>query len=95
MHHCVFGRDAFRRVALQHLVKQVESELIEAWHQLLEELRLILRVVWLVEGQVLHGRPGLEAGRASALEDLHQLVFVVVAREQRAPGDELCEDAPY
>jgi len=95
MHHCVLCRDAFRRVALQHLVEEIEAELVKPWHQLLQELRLILGVVWLEERQVLHGRPCFEAGRASALEYLHQLVFVVVAGEQRTAGDELCEDAAY
>ena len=93
MKHGVLCGNPLSGVALEHLIEQVDAEFVQPWHHLCEGLRLILRIIWFVEGKVLHLRPCLESRGASALENLHKLVLFVLPGEEWSAGHELCEDA--
>jgi len=95
VHHSILCGDALCWVAFQHLIKEVQTKFIKAGHELLQKLRLILRVIWLEERQILHCRPGFKTRCATPFEDFHELVFVIMSWEERSSGDQLGENATH
>lgn len=90
--HGVLRGDALGRVALEHLVKQVEALLIQGGHCLLQGLSRVLGVVWLVEREVLHGGPEVQSRGAATLEDLHQLIFFILTSIEGSAVNHLRKD---
>jgi len=92
---CLLRGDTLVRIALQHLVKQVQTFCTQG-HLVSKGLglvldRLILREKW----QFFEARPVLLGRGATRLENLLQLFFFVIARKERLVVYDLSEDATH
>lgn len=81
------------RVVHQHLLEEIEALGAEAWHVLAQIFLLVLREISSVALQVLDAGPFVRRGRSHNSKYFQQLVFFVLAGEQRLLGDNLCENA--
>ena len=95
------GRDAASGVVLEEVVEEVEAALAEVGGgggaEAADDVgggpERVDGPVLLVLGEVAHGGPHGEVGRAHDLEDGHELLLRVGAGEERAPRGHLGEDA--
>lgn len=82
MQQSLLSGNAQRRVALQHLVEQVQAELVEG-HLVAQGLRFVLLLLALGEQRKLLDAGPLILGRgASDLENLLKLLLLVITSEE-------------
>lgn len=88
----LLGRNAVRWVTLEHLIKEVETLLIE-WHQVTKILCGVHLLVLRLKRQFFVARPVILIRRAPNLEYFLQLLTFVLSRKQGLTVDNLGENA--
>ena len=90
----LLSSDALLRVALQHLVKQVQALFVQG-HETAEVLRSVLLLSLRLQGKLLVPRPVLLGGRAADLENFLELLALVLTREERLAINDLGKNATH
>ena len=89
----VLSRDTTIGIVYKHLLEQVETLRAQARYMNTQIFLLELREVRSVALQVLDAGPLIRRRCSHDLENLDELIFLVLAREQGLPGHNLSEDA--